>query len=112
MHASHEALTLHSPVAHLGSPWLTLLARRECLKRHGVGEREGELGADLLLLRCQDHLSNSGGAAHPRGAAGANVEGQCSCTSLISRAFWPRGVEISFCHTIDHCRTILYYSKT
>jgi hypothetical protein len=21
----------------------------------------------------------------------------------------PRGPEISFCHTIDHCRTILYY---
>ena len=39
--------------------------------------------------------------------------GQCSCTSLISRAFphlWPRGAEISFCLTIDHCRTILYYS--
>jgi hypothetical protein len=53
------------------------------------------------------------GPAHPRGAAGANMAGQCSCTSLISRAFpdlWPRGPEISFCHTIDHCRTILYYS--
>jgi hypothetical protein len=24
VHASHEALTLHSPVAHPGSPWLTL----------------------------------------------------------------------------------------
>ena len=36
MHASHEALTL--------APWLTLLARCECLKRHSVGEREGELG--------------------------------------------------------------------
>ena len=47
VHASHEALTLHSPVAHPGSPWLTLLARCECLKRHGVGEREGELGADF-----------------------------------------------------------------
>jgi hypothetical protein len=45
MHASHEALTFHSPVAHPGSPWLTLLVRCECLKRHGVGEREGELGA-------------------------------------------------------------------
>ena len=50
MHASHEALTLHSPVAHPGSPWLTLLARCECLKRHGVGEREGELGADFTSL--------------------------------------------------------------
>src|SRR5271156_4151633 len=31
---------------------------------------------------------------------------------LVSRAFphlWPRGAEISFCLTIDHCRTILYY---
>src|SRR5271168_2286203 len=54
-------------------------------------------------------MSNGGGAAHPRGAT---VAGQCSCTSLISRAFphlWPRGAEISFCLTIDHCRTILYY---
>ena len=50
MHASHEALTLRSPVAHPGSPWLTQLARCECLKRHGVGEREGELGADFTSL--------------------------------------------------------------
>jgi hypothetical protein len=41
MHASHEALTLHSPVAHPGSP------SAKCLKRHSVGEREGELGADF-----------------------------------------------------------------
>jgi hypothetical protein len=54
MHAIHEALTLHSPVAHPGSPWLTLLARCECLKRHGVGEREGELGADLC---CQENAA-------------------------------------------------------
>jgi len=54
VHASHETLTLHSPIAHPaltmahpGSPWLTLLARCECLKRHGMGEREGELGADF-----------------------------------------------------------------
>jgi hypothetical protein len=33
------------------SPWLTLLARCECLKRHGVGECEGELGADLQVQR-------------------------------------------------------------
>ena len=50
MHVSHEALTLHSPVAHRRSPWLTLLARCECLKRHGLGEREGELGADFTSL--------------------------------------------------------------
>jgi hypothetical protein len=49
VHASHEALTLHSPVAHPGSPWFTLLARCECLKRHGVGECKGELGADFSL---------------------------------------------------------------
>ena len=43
MHASHEALTLHSPVAHL--------AREvRVLKRHGVGEREGELGADFTSI--------------------------------------------------------------
>src|SRR2546423_10114444 len=43
MHASHEALTRRSP-------WLTLLARCECLKRHGVGEREGELGANFSSI--------------------------------------------------------------
>lgn len=43
VHASHEALTLHSPWLTL----LTLLVRRECLKRHGVSEHEGELGADF-----------------------------------------------------------------
>jgi hypothetical protein len=32
------------------SPWLTLLARCECLKRHGVGERESELGADFTSV--------------------------------------------------------------
>ena len=54
-HASHEALTLDSPVAHPRSPWLTLLARREVLKRHGVGEHESGLEADfgsLVLPRC------------------------------------------------------------
>jgi hypothetical protein len=48
VHASYEALTLH--------PSLTLLARWECLKRHSVGERKGELGADftyVVLLSCQ-----------------------------------------------------------
>src|SRR5271170_5587534 len=47
------------------------------------------------------------------GADVATIAGQYSCTSLISRAFphlWPRGAEISFCLTIDHCRTILYYT--
>jgi len=57
VHASQEALTLHSPVAHPGSPWLTLLARWECLKWHGVGERESELGADfssvVLRIECE-----------------------------------------------------------
>jgi hypothetical protein len=43
VHASHEALTLHSP-------WLTLLARCECLKQHGVGEGEGELSADFTSI--------------------------------------------------------------
>jgi hypothetical protein len=33
------------------SPWLTLLARCEVLKRHGVGERESEPGADFGSLR-------------------------------------------------------------
>jgi hypothetical protein len=46
---SHETLTLHSSVthpyspsltlAHPGSSWLTLLVKRECVKRHGMGER-------------------------------------------------------------------------
>jgi hypothetical protein len=36
-----------SPVPH---PYLTLLARCECLKRHGVGEREGGLGAGFIVL--------------------------------------------------------------
>jgi len=58
-------------------------------------------------------MSNSGGAAHHRGADGATAAGQCSCLSLISRAspdLWPGGAEISFCHTIDHCKTTLYYT--
>jgi hypothetical protein len=36
--------------------------------------------------------------------------GQHSCTSLISRAFpflWPSRPEISFCHTINHYRTVV-----
>src|SRR5580658_8736309 len=52
VHASHEALTLSLT---RGSPWLTLLARCECLKRHGVGEREGELGADFTSVCCAQH---------------------------------------------------------
>jgi len=39
--------------------------------------------------------------------------GSAAAFPLISRAspdLWPRGAEISFCHTIDHCRTILYYT--
>src|SRR5271170_660088 len=64
-------------------------------------------------MNAKTFMSYSGGAVHHRGADGATTAGQCSCTSLISRAFphlWPRGAEISFCHTIDHCRTILYYT--
>jgi hypothetical protein len=64
VHASHEALTLHSPVAHPRSPWLTLLARCECLKRHGVGEQEGELGADFTsLVLPRIHFWSGSGAA-------------------------------------------------
>jgi hypothetical protein len=46
VHAGHETLTL----AHPSLPWLILLARCECLKRHGVGGREGELGADFSRI--------------------------------------------------------------
>ena len=66
MYASYEALTM----AH---PSLTLPARCECLKRHGVGEREGELGADftsLVLLRPYRLRRRCGGdATYPRGVA-------------------------------------------
>jgi hypothetical protein len=52
MHASHEARSPFThpllTLAHLGSPWLTLVARCECLKRHGVGEREGDLAKTLI----------------------------------------------------------------
>ena len=56
MHASHEALTLHSPLAHL-------LARCGWLKQHGVGERESGVGCaakDLIfeIGRSQKLLSN------------------------------------------------------
>jgi hypothetical protein len=57
------------------------------------------------------HVS-SGGAAHHPGADGATVVGQCSYTSLITRAFpylWLRGPEISFCHIINYYRVSLYY---
>src|ERR1700722_18379076 len=47
--------------AHLSltrrSPWLTLLARCEVLRRHDVGEREGELGADFGSLVLPRFLS-------------------------------------------------------
>jgi hypothetical protein len=49
VHASHETLTLHSP-------WLILLARCECLKRHGVGEREGGLGTDFSSVIWSEDL--------------------------------------------------------
>jgi hypothetical protein len=57
-------------------------------------------------------LFYSGGGAYPRGVDGATMAGQHSRTSLISWAFlnlWPRRPEISFCHTTDQYRTILYY---
>jgi hypothetical protein len=43
VYASHEALTPHSPVAH---------PAREVrvVKRHGVGEHEGELRADFSSI--------------------------------------------------------------
>jgi len=41
--SAHPSLTRRSP-------WLTLLARCECLKRHGVSEHEGELGADFSSI--------------------------------------------------------------
>jgi hypothetical protein len=56
--------------------------------------------------------ANSGGAAHLRGPDGVTVMGQCSCTSLITKAFsylWLGGPEINFCHIINHCKTSLYY---
>jgi hypothetical protein len=52
VHASHEALTFHSPVTY---PSLTLAhpAREVQMfkKRHGVGEGGSELGTDLVLPR-------------------------------------------------------------
>jgi hypothetical protein len=73
--ASHEALTLYSPVAHLGSPWLVLLARCECLKRHGVGEREGELGADFssIVLPRGVFSGRGGPSTAPGESAGALI---------------------------------------
>jgi hypothetical protein len=70
VHASHEALILRSSVAHPGSPWLTLLARCERLRRHGVGEREGELGADFssLELPISENVLTSYRTCLPRGA--------------------------------------------
>jgi hypothetical protein len=46
VHAGHETLTL----AHPSLPWLILLARCECLKRHGVGE-VGEDFSSIALPR-------------------------------------------------------------
>jgi hypothetical protein len=46
---AHEPWGAH-PSLTRRSPWLTLLARCECLKRHGVGEREGELRADFTSI--------------------------------------------------------------
>jgi hypothetical protein len=46
---AREPRSVHPSLTHR-SPWLTLLARCECLRRHGVGEREGELGADFSSI--------------------------------------------------------------
>jgi len=43
---THPLLTLHSPLAHPREQG----ARCECLMRHSVGEREGELWADFASL--------------------------------------------------------------
>src|SRR5277367_6389740 len=68
----------------------------------------------LWMLRLLSHHPNHHiSPSHHLGVAGVTTAGQFSCTSLISRAFphlWPRGSEISFCLTIDHCRTILYHT--
>jgi hypothetical protein len=56
--------------AHPRSPWLTLLARCGCLKRHGAGEREGELEADftsLVLPRDQKSAASSPPSSSPKG---------------------------------------------
>jgi hypothetical protein len=80
--------------------------------KNNVSENSTVIRAILICHECQAHMPNSGGAAHHRGADGATVVGQCSCTSLITRAFlylWLRGPEISFCYIIDHYKTSLYY---
>src|SRR5205823_10678719 len=46
---AREPRGAHPSLTHR-SPSLTLLARCECLKQHGVGEREGELGADFTSI--------------------------------------------------------------
>jgi hypothetical protein len=69
---AHPSLTRRSPCAHPGSPWLTLIARCECLKRHGVGEREGELGADFSSL-------------FPPTARGAEAKTEESAILLLAR---------------------------
>ena len=53
-HASHEALTLDSPVPHP-----TRKAR--VLKRLGVGEGEGELGADFASIVLPRHYKRGTG---------------------------------------------------
>ena len=50
LRGAHPSLTRRSPWLTLAHPSLTLLARCECLKRHGMGEREGELRADFSSI--------------------------------------------------------------
>jgi hypothetical protein len=54
----------------------------------------------------------SGGAAHRHETDGVTIMRQCSCTFFITRALlylWLKEPEISFCHTINHYKTSLYY---
>jgi hypothetical protein len=54
VHASHKALNFTYSSLILAHPARDV----GVLKRHGVGERAGELGVDfILLVRLRDHLS-------------------------------------------------------
>src|SRR5881227_2049453 len=47
VHANHEALTRHSPSLTVARPGSPRSRGASVLKRRSVGEREGELGADI-----------------------------------------------------------------